>query len=319
MALLPSKQLIELIENHQSIVVFRHVNPDGDAYGSQWGLVQYLKDTYPEKNVYGVGQNNGSTRHLFPVPDLISDDTIRDSLVIVVDTSNKERIDDPRYVLGKSIVKIDHHPAVDDYAHFNLVNDSKSSACEMVTEFIRAATQDNPVSLACATYLFIGMKTDTLSFSTNKVNWQTLDNATYLLKSGPIDLAQLSDELMGVDDNIFDYVTYLRKNAVSDCEGQLIYVYIEPDIIEQYGLTSSTAKEYVNTFKQKKNAKAWAIFVNEGGTYNVSLRSRGFAINDIAAKYGGGGHAVAAATRNLTHPQTIDLLDDLKKRIQSSQ
>lgn len=313
-------QLKTLIESHNSIVVFRHVNPDGDAYGSQWGLVTYLKEKYPHKDIYGVGLNNGSTRHLFPESDIIEDDVISNSLIIVTDTSNKERIDDQRYQLASTIIKIDHHPSVCDYGTLNIVDDNKSSACEMITDIIRILEDDKPISLKSATYLFTGMKTDTLSFSTHKVTWKTLENASYLLKSGDIDLANLTDELTSVEDTIFDYVTYLRLNAQSQNNNQLIYVYIEPEILSQFNITSSIAKEYVNTFKQKKQAKVWVILVNEGNdNYNVSIRSRGLVINDIAAKYGGGGHVVAAATRDLTYQQTQALLNDLSQRIQSSQ
>ena len=41
--------LIDLIEQHSTIVLFRHVFPDMDALGSQLGFSLWLKNRYPQK------------------------------------------------------------------------------------------------------------------------------------------------------------------------------------------------------------------------------------------------------------------------------
>ena len=45
-------KILQTIERYQTIVVSRHIRPDGDAVGSTMGLVKILRDTYPEKRVY---------------------------------------------------------------------------------------------------------------------------------------------------------------------------------------------------------------------------------------------------------------------------
>ena len=37
------KKIIEQIEKYDSIVIFGHVNPDGDCYGAQVGLREIIK------------------------------------------------------------------------------------------------------------------------------------------------------------------------------------------------------------------------------------------------------------------------------------
>lgn len=308
-------QLIEKIEAYDSICVFRHINPDGDAYGSQWGLVHFLKSEYPHKKIYGLGKNDGSLARLFDEPDRLTDQQISESLCIVVDTSNWERIDDDRYKLGQEIIKIDHHPTKDDYGTLNIVNSDKSSTCEMIAEWIHYVNKDKPIEPKTAYSLYVGISTDTIRFSTNKVTWETLYLAAYLLKNGQFSLSELSDEISTMSDNLFDYVTYVRQHAQSDCDGKLIYTYIEPEVKERFKITTSQAKEYVNTFKSKEHAEIWLILVNEDGLYNVSLRSRNYAINDIATQFGGGGHENASATRDLTYENTLALIAECKKRI----
>ena len=41
--------IIELIKKHDTIIIHRHSNPDGDALGSQIGLKHILKENFPEK------------------------------------------------------------------------------------------------------------------------------------------------------------------------------------------------------------------------------------------------------------------------------
>ena len=50
-----SKELIKKIKKYDSIVIFGHLNPDGDCYGSEVGLKEAIKATFPKKNVYAVG------------------------------------------------------------------------------------------------------------------------------------------------------------------------------------------------------------------------------------------------------------------------
>ena len=49
------QKLKELIEGYKTIIIHRHLRPDGDALGSQLGLKEILKTNYPDKEVYAVG------------------------------------------------------------------------------------------------------------------------------------------------------------------------------------------------------------------------------------------------------------------------
>ena len=60
--------------------------------------------------------------------------------------------------------------------------------------------------------------------------------------------------------------------------------------------------------QQKKNASGKTL-------YDGSLRSKKNRINDIAEKFGGGGHACAAGVKNLTQENMTNILNLLRKRI----
>ena len=49
------ESIVSKIEQYDSIVIFGHLNPDGDCYGSQIALRNILRLKYPHKKIYAVG------------------------------------------------------------------------------------------------------------------------------------------------------------------------------------------------------------------------------------------------------------------------
>ena len=50
--MLTYKEIREFIERNDSIVIFRHIHGDYDAYGAQLGLKELIKNNYPERKVF---------------------------------------------------------------------------------------------------------------------------------------------------------------------------------------------------------------------------------------------------------------------------
>ena len=101
------KKILALIEKHDRIIIHRHKNPDGDALGSQIGLYHVLKDTYPEKEVYMVGDMTPRYAFMLTQPmDEIADELYSGALAIVLDTSAKALISDDRYILAEATARM---------------------------------------------------------------------------------------------------------------------------------------------------------------------------------------------------------------------
>ena len=100
----------DAIAAHQTIILHRHTNPDGDALGSQIGLKHLILANYPDKTVHMVG--DGAGRYGFmadSIMDEIPDSAYQGALAIVLDTSAKSLISDTRYTLAAQTARIDHH------------------------------------------------------------------------------------------------------------------------------------------------------------------------------------------------------------------
>src|SRR5699024_9812840 len=127
-------QIIQSIKKYETIIIHRHVRPDPDAIGSQGGLKEIIRQSFPEKKVFAVGEEPDKTLHFLYRMDDIPDDIYEGALVIVCDTANTDRISDDRFQKGDTLIKIDHHPNNDPYGDLMLVDTTVSSTSELLYE-----------------------------------------------------------------------------------------------------------------------------------------------------------------------------------------
>lgn len=309
--------MFELIERYDVITLFRHIAADSDALGSQFGLKQWILDTYPNKQVYALGDGIGSHGSHFPSIDEVGDDVICQSLAIILDTANASRIDDHRWSTAKYKLKVDHHIFVESYADEEIVEDYKGATCEILADLLQK--HGEVLSKQCATYLYSGMIADTLQFSINATTPEMLRSAAYLVEAG-IDVAKINEDNFSKSLREFRYETYIRDHVVilDEC---VAYCKISKAEYESFGLTLNEAKEKVYALGKVHEFKAWALFVQVDETkqkesiYNGSLRSRDQIINDIATLYQGGGHRYACGVKSMKDADIDAILQLILARV----
>lgn len=306
--MLNSIELKKIIESYDTIVVFRHVFPDGDALGSQLGLVKSLRLNYPNKTIYAVGSNDHHYT-IYPKMDEVDLGGVS-FLSIVVDTANRPRVDDSRYTMGETLVKIDHHPEVDPYGDLQLVDTDRGSACEIVTDLLRDMNMQFNEDIA--TTLLSGIITDTIRFSIEKTSFMTLESAAFLTRQGA-NISELNNKLSIQPKEIFK-TRALIMNAAQLKEG-LSFVILNQEDLKAFPVDSKGVKSQVNAMAGIEDFKIWALFVEEAdGTYDGSLRARYHTVNDVAESYGGGGHRLASGVSKLTLENVYEMIDKLSKR-----
>ncbi len=304
-------KILAEIKKYDTIIIHRHVRPDPDAYGSQGGLAEILKTSFPDKRIYTVGKEDPSLNYLRRLDD-ISDETYEGALVIVCDTANTARIDDIRYKNGAKLIKIDHHPNEDPYGDLLWVDTNASSCSEMIYEFyLTGKEQGLKMSDEGARLLFGGIVGDTGRFLFQNTTEKTFAYASELIHYN-FARPQLFQEMYDVNENVVRLNGYVLQHfeVLPNGTGKMI---ITKEIINQFGVTVSEASQLVGSLGSIKGVNTWVFFIEEENEIRVRFRSKGPVINTIAQKYNGGGHPLAAGTSIHSWDDVDLILADLEQ------
>lgn len=286
------KEIIKKIVRYDKIVIHRHVRPDPDAYGAQVGLARIIQESYPDKKVCVVGEQGEGLTFLAKM-DEVEDSFFTGALSIVCDTANRGRIDDDRYTLAQEVIKIDHHPEVDDYGHLSWVDTTASSTSEMIYHLTQVSQSDElQVTDEAAKLLYAGIVGDTGRFLFPSTTNKTFEVAAQLVRYS-FDRTNLYNQLYEVDPSIARLQGYILTHLHLN-ESGVSSVKITKEILTEYNLTSEQTSKLVGVLGDVKGVKAWVIFVEEEDLIRARIRSKGPAINEIAAAFNGGGHPLAA-------------------------
>ncbi len=287
------KKIYDKIEKAESIVIFGHVLPDGDCYGSEIGFKEAIKATFPDKKVYAVGTGLPRFFEILSPMDIIEDEVIKNSLALVLDVANFERIEDQRYKLAKDIVKIDHHIFANEFGSVEWIDTTSAAAAQMITEFIEM--NEMKLSKLGAEALLLGMITDSGRFQYSSTSEKTFMMASFLLKYG-VDLKKIYDTLYAVEEKDLRFKGYVYSHYITN-EG-VVYLKVEYKTCAEFDVTSDYAAGQVNLLSNIKGYPIWAVFSErEDGSVRVELRSSGIPVQPVAVKFGGGGHKQAAGCR----------------------
>ena len=278
------------VKDYQSIIIFGHKRPDGDCYGSQNGLKDIIKSTFPMKSVFVVGEKVDNLSFIGQM-DQIEDDIFPQALAIVVDTATRDRISDSRYKLCKEIIKIDHHIILDNYGDINVVEELIPATCLLITKFL-LSNETLKISLNGATALYTGTITDTGNFRYRGVNAETFHLAGVLLNYG-VDTEWIDQNLSVQSLRSLRLKSYVYRSFKVTKNG-FAYAVINRMIIKYYNVGYDEAASLVNLLANIKECPVWALIIRYPKDIRVRIRSNGPNINKLAEKYDGGGHHKAA-------------------------
>lgn len=300
------RKLYDLIEEHQTIYLYRHVSSDMDALGSQLGLRMLIKDNFKDKTVICMGLPNPSLmERMGDSYDLYEGELQVGALNIVLDTANHERIDG---VMVGPCVKVDHHEVVDSYGFLNIEDSKASSTCELMVDFYLENKDRLILTKDAAALFYFGIVSDSNRFMYENVSSHTLHNAAVLLDAG-------------IDKQAIYNAMYLRthKDLIVQryilnhyhFEDGFAYFILDQEDLDALDITREEGSLFVNVLSNIEEIQVWAsiTYQNDAAVYRISLRSRDIPVEPIARQYGGGGHRLASGCR-------IGCLDELPGLIQ---
>lgn len=302
------KAILEKIREYKSIIISRHVRPDGDAVGSTLGLARILRLTFPEKQVYVVNGDYAEYTAFLGNEDAQPDAACyAGSLAIVIDTATPDRISNKSWQSAREVIKIDHHIDVAPYGDIAWVEEHRSSACEMIADFYMTFREELKIDREAATCIYAGMVTDSGRFRFRSVSGETLRCAAALLDLG-VDTDTLFAHLYLEKLDAFRFRAYVYENIKMTPHG-VAYIYVDRAMKERFSLTDEEASNVVSCLDSIKGSIIWLAFIDnsDGATIRVRLRSRFVTVDKLANKYRGGGHDCASGA-TLMSPDEIPLL-----------
>lgn len=304
----------QAIKKLNKFLVTSHINPEGDAIGSQIAIAYLLKrlgkeaimlDDSPVPQVLRF--LNGSENIFKEMP---SDFDYQ--AVIILDCPDLMRIGRVSEYIKKDsvIINIDHHISNVNFGKFNWVEPGLSSAGEMVYELFKAFKVK--IDLDEAVSLYTAIMTDTGSFKYSNTSSKTHRIAAELIDIGvkPYEMHTRIYETSSVEDtNLLGEA--LQTIKLTD-DGKVAWLWVTKEMLKKTKASLEGTEGIIN-FARSIGGVEIAILFRETGTENrvkVSFRSKGKAdVNELAALFGGGGHPTASGCT------VLGKIEDVEKKV----
>ncbi|MBU1718162.1 MAG: bifunctional oligoribonuclease/PAP phosphatase NrnA [Bacteroidetes bacterium] len=302
------EEIKERIGNARHICIIPHVNPDGDAIGSVLGL-HHLMQKLGKSSVV-VSPNNfpeflewmpGASEILIHSANKeAAENAIQPAdLIFLLDFNSPSRIDQLAPLITEHQafkVLIDHHLDPKDFCDIMISDTSVSSASELLYQLIVGMGYEDLINADSATGIYVGIMTDTGSYSYS-ITPECHRITASLLEKG-IDAIQIHNAV---------YDTYsesrmrllgfcLSERMIVDYEKCLALIYLRKDDLRRFKYQPGDTEGVVNYALSIKGVMMAGIFIERKDYIKVSFRSKGnLPVNTIAHDYfQGGGHLNAS-------------------------
>ena len=309
------KQIFKVIKKYDTIVIARHIGADPDALGSQFALKEIILKTFPNKKVYAVG-NPASRFKFFGNNEKIDNIDTTKGLLIVLDTPDIKRIDGVSLNNFEYVIKMDHHPIIDKYANIELIDEDSCSTSQLILEFI--FNNKIEINKEIGEKLYLGIVGDTDRFLHDYTSSKTFSLVTRLLEETNIDFTSLYKVLYQRPISEIRFEGYIYQNLILTKNG-VAYIKITDRKLKEFGVDSAAAGNMINDLKFVNEIIVW-VFLTEDIKSNLiraNIRSVGPYINDVATKFGGGGHKYASGVKLKTWDDSDKLINELDELVKN--
>lgn len=309
MTLPPLDEILGRIAQAQRILIFSHVGPDGDAFGSALGLMWLLRAQGKAAEVSFADPVPVGYRFL-PGSEEVADRPVTEQdLVIAVDGSDRERyganFSTARARGEPFTIGIDHHKTNTLFADLNWVDSRYAATAQMIYALARHAGWAIPME--AATCLATGCVTDTNAFSTDHTTPDVLETVAALMRAGA-SLATIMRQAMSLRTPT-DAALWGRILSTLRIEDGVAWAVSRAAVRAEVGATEEEGGGIATFLRDIIGVNMGLLFVEiDGETVRLSMRSRpAYDVGALAFSLGGGGHTQAAgATLRLPLSQAVE-------------
>ena len=291
------KELGQQLLAADSVLLFPHVNIDGDALGSCVSLCAALRNagkqawilTEEEVGEYVGFLDNGyctQDHGIIGTPDIC----------MCVDCSETKRFPkrEETFFKGKTTICLDHHFTGEPFADYNYIDGDVAATCELAYLLLQEMGLEITTEIAEAIYT--GISTDTGNFQYSNTTKQTHLIAAELIDKG-IDHNKITVKLyQSTRLEKLRITARVLDNMEVFADGKAAIAYASQAMLEKEGVTMEDTEGAIDLIRNINGIEI-AAFLKENGpeTIKASMRAKTYGnVAEIAGKFGGGGHIKAA-------------------------
>jgi bifunctional oligoribonuclease and PAP phosphatase NrnA len=304
-----TKELSNLFLSSDNILLICHVNPDGDAIGSQLALYHFLKSL--GKKVKMISPNYLQEFLLWMDDvDLISvfikerkegRQIVKEAdLIIMLDFNQSNRLGELEDLVKNSSARkvvIDHHLDPQSFVDLIISDPSKCSTSELIYEIVTEINGGKFTEIVFTKAIYVGIITDTGNFEHGAYSSETFRIVADLLDTG-INKAEILNNIYNnfSADRMKLQGYALNQRMVVLPEFKTAYICLSKADLKQYNHVKGDTEGFVNLPLSIRGIHFSVLFIEKDNFIKLSFRSKGmFPSNEFASLYfNGGGHMNAS-------------------------
>jgi len=302
------QKAVELINKSSSILITTHTRPDGDACASIVAMCDVLGALGKKVRPIFLSEVPEWYEFLFSekVPILGKDVTLEElkqgqfaepDLVMIIDTNSYSQLpgfDEYLKQVETPVLIIDHHVTADGLGDVELVDTTAAAAGLIVFDLLRYANWQ--ITEKIARGLFVAVATDTGWFQFSNTDSRVYRDCAELIEAGANPTEVHHDLYQNFSYQRFKLMVAMLNTLELDFDGRYAAQHLLQEDFERTGAAYTDTENLIDECRRIGTVEAAALFVElKDGRVRCSLRSRGGVdVREIAQKFGGGGHKMAA-------------------------
>jgi len=294
------KKIIKAINKYQKFLITSHVNLDGDAICSELALAEFLKSRGKEVHIVNDCEVPTAYKFLPKIKNLNiyrKKDIYNFDVAILLDCFDINRTGKVARLISedKFLIAIDHHISNAIFANINWIEPNASSTAEILYKMFEIANYK--INKEIATFLYVGILTDTGSFRYNNTSSYTHKIAADLLRwKLPVNrIYQRIYESNPVSD-IRLFINLVRSFKL-DSTGRIAWLKMKRNSFPKNKVSMDLSEHILGFLRSIKGVEVIALFreLENKNQVRVNLRSNSkIDVRKIATSFDGGGHKAAS-------------------------
>ena len=312
------REIASEIEKAKKIVLYPHLNMDGDALGSCVSLCRVLRDRGIESHVFICEDIPDNLKFLDKGYCTADSERVMDAdISMLVDSGELKRIRGREEVFksGKKSICIDHHETSAAFCDLNYIDPKAAATGELIFELLKEMGVKGDKEIANA--LFAAITTDTGNFQYSNTDKLSHEIVAELYDWG-LDSSRVSIEIY---ENYRLERLRLEAEAMYGAEifggGRAAITKVTQEMLEETGALMNETESIVDNLRSIRGVEVAVLLKQEDdGRIRTSIRSKDwFDVAELATVFGGGGHKHASG---FSSRKTLDeVYEDLKREIEN--